>query len=74
VIIYADMPSYLKLLTGQITPEEAIAKGLIRIEGGPLEAGQFEDKLEALSRFLKICCVPKDRSESIRSDPAKSVP
>jgi DNA-binding HxlR family transcriptional regulator len=48
VVLYADMPSYLGLLTGQIKPDEALSGGLIRIEGDP----------GALSRFLGLCGVP----------------
>jgi len=48
VIFYTDMPSYLGLLQGQIKPNEAIAEGLIRIEGDP----------GALSRFLNLCRLP----------------
>ena len=48
VIFYTDMSSYLGLLQGQIKPDEAIAEGLIRIEGDP----------GALSRFLNLCRLP----------------
>ncbi|RPI24625.1 MAG: hypothetical protein EHM70_21070, partial [Chloroflexota bacterium] len=48
VVFYTDMPSYLGLLTGQMKPDEAISKGLVRIDGDP----------GALSRFLKISGVP----------------
>jgi DNA-binding HxlR family transcriptional regulator len=44
---YTDMSTYLGLLLGQIQPEEAMAAGLIRVEGDP----------GALRRFLKICSV-----------------
>ena len=49
VVFYTDMPSYLGLLAGQIEPDEAIASGIIRIEG---DAG-------ALRRFLNICGLPE---------------
>jgi hypothetical protein len=42
------MPSYLGLLTGEIRPDAAIEKGLIRIEGD----------LGALRRFLNACGLP----------------
>lgn len=45
---YTDVPSYLGLLTGKIQPDEALTKGLIRIEGDP----------GALNRFLDLCGVP----------------
>jgi putative sterol carrier protein len=48
MILHADMPIYLELLRGQIPPDEAISRGLIRIEGDPA----------ALSRFLNVCGVP----------------
>lgn len=48
VVIYTDTASYLRLLTGQIQPNEAISRGLVRIEGDP----------EALSRLLDLCGVP----------------
>jgi DNA-binding HxlR family transcriptional regulator/putative sterol carrier protein len=47
-VFHTDMPSYLGLLTGHIKPAEAIASGLIRIEGD----------LGALSRLLSMCMVP----------------
>jgi len=48
VVLYTDMPTYLALLSGEMQPEEASERGLIRIEGDP----------EALRRFLKICGLP----------------
>src|SRR5258708_1969861 len=45
VVFHTDMPSYLGLLSGEIQPDEAVEKCLIRIEGDP----------EALRRFLNIC-------------------
>lgn len=48
VIFQTTMPTYLGLLQRQIQPEEAIDKGLIRIEGDP----------GALSRFLNLCGLP----------------
>jgi DNA-binding HxlR family transcriptional regulator len=48
LLLYTDIASYLRLLTGQLKPDEAIAGGLIRIEGDPA----------ALSRFLNITRVP----------------
>ena len=45
---YTDVPSYLGLLTGQLQTDEAISRGLIRIEGDP----------DALSRFLNLCGLP----------------
>lgn len=48
-IIHTDMPSFLGLFTGQIQPDEAMAGGLIRIEG---DSG-------ALSRFFSFCRVPR---------------
>jgi DNA-binding HxlR family transcriptional regulator len=45
---YSDMLSYLALLSGQLEPDEAIAKGRIRVEGDP----------DALKRFLNICRLP----------------
>jgi DNA-binding HxlR family transcriptional regulator len=51
MILHADMPIYLELLRGQIPPDEAISRGLIRIEGDPV----------ALSRFLNVCGAPQAR-------------
>jgi DNA-binding HxlR family transcriptional regulator len=45
---YTDMSSYLALLLGKIQSHEAIAAGLIRVEGDP----------GALKRFLDLCRVP----------------
>jgi DNA-binding HxlR family transcriptional regulator/putative sterol carrier protein len=53
VVFYTDMPSYLGLLTGQIKPDEAISRGLVRIEGD-----RIENDLDALSRFVNLCGVP----------------
>jgi DNA-binding HxlR family transcriptional regulator len=47
-VFYTEMPAYLQVLTGQVEPEEAIARGLVRVEGD----------IEALKRFLSICGVP----------------
>ncbi len=47
-VFYTDMPSFLGLFTGQIQPDQALAGGLIRLEGDP----------GALSRFLRFCYVP----------------
>jgi putative sterol carrier protein len=48
VILQSEMADYLGLLSGQIQLDEAIAEGVIRVEGD----------LAALRRFLKICGVP----------------
>lgn len=48
MILHAHMPVYLGLLIGQIEPEEAISKGLVRVEGDPT----------ALNRFVYLCGVP----------------
>ncbi len=48
LVLHADMPSYLGLLSGQLQPATAIAEGRIRIEGDP----------GALRRFLAICGLP----------------
>ena len=45
VALYAEVPIYLGLLTGQIELEAALAEGLVRVEG----------EVEALRRFLRIC-------------------
>lgn len=47
-IFQTTMPTYLGLLQRQIQPEEAIDKGLVRVEGDPA----------ALSRFLNLCGLP----------------
>jgi hypothetical protein len=48
VVFYTDIRSYLGLLGGQLQPEDAISRSLIRIEGDP----------GALRRFLDICGLP----------------
>jgi DNA-binding HxlR family transcriptional regulator len=48
VVFHTTMPIYLGLLQGQIQPDEAISKSLIRIEGDPA----------ALGRFLNLCGIP----------------
>lgn len=55
-VIAADMGSFVGLFAGQIEPEEAVARGLIQIEGDP----------GALSRFLKITGVP------VKKDPIEA--
>lgn len=46
--LYAEVPVYLGLLLGELDADEAIAGGLIRVEGD----------LDALRRYLRICRVP----------------
>ncbi len=48
MILRTDMPTYLALLAGKIAPGEALAQGLIGVEGNE----------EALERFLGICGIP----------------
>jgi DNA-binding HxlR family transcriptional regulator len=48
MVLHTDMPSYLGLLSGEIELDEAVEKGLIRIEGDP----------EALRHFLNVCGLP----------------
>jgi DNA-binding HxlR family transcriptional regulator len=50
-VFYTVMPVFLGLFAGQIQPEEALAGGLIRVEGDP----------GALTRFLEVCGVPRVR-------------
>ncbi len=47
-VFYTEMPVYIQLLTGQIKADDAIAAGLVRVEGDPC----------ALSRFLRLCGLP----------------
>jgi DNA-binding HxlR family transcriptional regulator len=47
-IFHTDIATYLGLLQRQIQPNEAIAAGLIQIEGNPA----------ALNRFLDLCGLP----------------
>lgn len=53
-IFQTDMPTYLGLLQRQIQPDEAISRGLLRIEGDP----------GALSRFLNLCGLPSPSGQS----------
>jgi DNA-binding HxlR family transcriptional regulator len=48
VVFYTEMPVYIRLLTRQLEPEQAIADGLVRIAGDP----------DALPRFLDVCGLP----------------
>jgi DNA-binding HxlR family transcriptional regulator len=52
VVLHSDMPSYMRLLSGELAPDTALAQGLIRIEGDP----------SALSRFLRLCGLPAEAS------------
>lgn len=54
---YTDLPTYLALLSGQMPPDEAISRGLVRVEGDP----------GALRRFLDICGMPPAREASTTS-------
>ncbi|MFN8440782.1 MAG: winged helix-turn-helix transcriptional regulator [Caldilineaceae bacterium] len=47
--LYTEVPIYLGLLTRQIDPQEALAGGLVRVEGDPAE----------LFRFLQLCAMPR---------------
>ena len=49
VRLYASMPDYMGLLGGALEAGDAVAKGLIRVEGD----------LEALRRFLALCRLPE---------------
>jgi len=48
MVLYAPMPVYMGLLLGHIQPDEAIARGLVRVEGDPT----------ALERLVRLCGVP----------------
>ena len=48
VIVHTDMPSYLRLLSGQLQPNEAVEEGLLQVEGD----------LDAFRHFLKLCGLP----------------
>ena len=47
-VFYTDMPSFLGLFTGQLQPDEALAAGLVRVEGNP----------DDLREFFGVCRVP----------------
>lgn len=53
VVFHTEMQYFVGLFAGQIKPEEAIAGGLIRVEGE-----RSEDEPGAVSRFLKVSGVP----------------
>jgi DNA-binding HxlR family transcriptional regulator len=46
--IYTDVPTYLGMLQGAISPETAVKQGLLKIEGDPA----------ALRRLLDVCHIP----------------
>lgn len=48
VVFHTEMQIFIGLFAGQIKPEEAVAGGLIRIDGDP----------QALTRFLTLSSVP----------------
>ena len=63
VTFYTEMQVFVGLFAGQIEPEEAISRELIRIERARdeeewIEDDRIEDHVGALSRFLKISGVP----------------
>jgi len=51
VVIHTEMACFVALLAGQIQPDEAVARGLVRVEGDP----------ESLRRFVTLCRVPTPR-------------
>jgi len=55
-VFRTEMPHFVGLFAGQIQPEEAIAGGLVQVEGDP----------QALSRFMKLCGAlqPQEREAS----------
>ena len=53
-VFTTDMPSYLKLLAGQLQPDQAIGEGILRIKGDPA----------ALGRFLSICGIADMQAEA----------
>jgi putative sterol carrier protein len=46
-VFYTDMRVFMGLFAGQLQPEDALAAGLVRVEGDP----------DALSQFLKLSSV-----------------
>lgn len=48
MVLHTTMPVYTQMFVGQLRPEEALAQGLIQIEGDP----------NALKRYLWICGLP----------------
>jgi DNA-binding HxlR family transcriptional regulator len=52
MVLHADAESYLGLLAGHIQPDDALAQGMIRVDGDPA----------ALQRFLRICGLPQTQS------------
>jgi DNA-binding HxlR family transcriptional regulator/putative sterol carrier protein len=56
VVFITDMRSFVGVFAGQIEPDQAIAAGLIQIEGD-----RIDDQLGALRRFLRISGVPDSR-------------
>jgi putative sterol carrier protein len=53
VILHTEMQVFVGLFAGQLKPEEAIAAGLVRVEGD-----RTEDKVVELNRFFKFTGVP----------------
>ena len=49
VVFHADMTVFMGLFSRQLSPDDATAAGLVRIEGDP----------QALYRFLAISSVPQ---------------
>ncbi|MBZ0284305.1 MAG: winged helix-turn-helix transcriptional regulator [Anaerolineae bacterium] len=47
-VLHTEMPVFMGLFAGQLKPEDALAAGLIRVEGDP----------DGLSRFLTLSSVP----------------
>jgi DNA-binding HxlR family transcriptional regulator len=69
VTLYAPMKVYIGLLAGAIQPEDALAAGMIQVEGN----------LDALRRFLRLCALPStitglDESEAEKMALAQAQP
>lgn len=48
MVLRTDMPTYLGLLSGAVTPGQALEQGIIEIQGNQ----------QALDRLLAICGLP----------------
>lgn len=47
-VFHSDIPSWMAVFSGQVTPDQAVASGMVRVEGDP----------QALQRFLQFSATP----------------
>lgn len=70
VVVYTQMPVYIRLLTRALSPGAAIDQGLVRLEHN--QTGL--DDMDALAQFIDICGLPIAPQPSESAVPTQSLP